>query len=156
MSWAKWPWAVRIKAWLSRCVRTARNSRARLGAEGEHLAAGFLASRGYRVVDRNVRVPMGEADIIAIDPDGQTWVLVEVKTRTREEGQHPRSAAATPEENVTATKQATLRQILAHLRRANRWQSARIDVVAVEMVRSQAVVRHHVAAVETSGTGRGA
>lgn len=119
------------------------------------MAAGFLASRGYRIVARNVRVPMGEADIIAVDPDGLTWVVVEVKTRTREDGQHPRSAAAMPEENVTAAKRTTLRHILSHLRRANRWQAARIDVVAVEMVRNQAVVRHHVGAVEVSGAGRG-
>ena len=118
-------------------------ARKRLGNQGERIAAAYLASKGYRIIDRNVRVSMGEADIVVVDPDGQTHVVVEVKTRTRAEGQHPRSAATAPEESVTAAKEETLRQILQHLARANHWSRSRIDVVAVEMIDGQAVVRHH-------------
>lgn len=144
----------RIAAWLLRWRPNRKSPRARLGAHGETIAARFLRSQGYRIVERNVRVPMGEADIIALAPDGVTHVVVEVKTRTRHDGQHPRSAAADPEDSITATKRTTLRHILEHLRRANRWAHARIDVVAVEVLDGDAVIRHHIGAVDASATSR--
>ena len=52
----------------------------RLGEAGERLAAEHLTSLGYEIVDRNVRRPEGEIDLVAID-DG-TLVFVEVKLRT--------------------------------------------------------------------------
>lgn len=55
-----------------------------LGAAGEDLAAAHLESAGMRVVARNWRAAQedvrGELDLVALD--GQTLVLVEVKTRT--------------------------------------------------------------------------
>lgn len=50
-----------------------------LGAFGETWAAGLLTRLGYRVVDRNVRFPRGEIDLVAWD--GQELVFVEVKCR---------------------------------------------------------------------------
>lgn len=52
----------------------------RLGEAGERLAAEHLIDLGYEIVDRNVRRPEGEIDLVAID-DG-TLVFVEVKLRT--------------------------------------------------------------------------
>ena len=49
------------------------------GRSGEDRAADFLASRGYRVLARNVRVPGGEIDAVCLD--GTTLVIVEVKLR---------------------------------------------------------------------------
>ncbi len=57
--------------------------RQRLGAEGERVAAQFLTSAGYRVVERNVRFPVGEVDVIAWD--GQTLCFVEVRSTSSEE-----------------------------------------------------------------------
>ena len=51
-----------------------------LGAAGEALAARELSRLGYRLVDANVRMKMGELDIVAED-DGE-MVVVEVRTRT--------------------------------------------------------------------------
>ena len=51
-----------------------------LGAAGEALAARELSRLGYRLVDANVRMRMGELDIIA-EEDGE-MVVVEVRTRT--------------------------------------------------------------------------
>jgi len=40
-----------------------------LGRMGERAALGMLRSIGYSVLGRNVRVPMGEADIVCRDCD---------------------------------------------------------------------------------------
>ncbi len=52
---------------------------ARLGKAGERRAAWFYRLRGYRIVDRNVRLHAGEIDLVA--RRGSTLVVAEVKTR---------------------------------------------------------------------------
>ncbi|HLX25575.1 MAG TPA: YraN family protein [Candidatus Cybelea sp.] len=49
------------------------------GRLGEDCASRFLASCGYCVVARNVRVPGGEIDAVCLD--GDALVIVEVKRR---------------------------------------------------------------------------
>ena len=49
------------------------------GALGEEIAAEYLRSIGYEILDRNFSVRGGEMDIIALD--GDVVVFVEVKTR---------------------------------------------------------------------------
>jgi putative endonuclease len=51
-----------------------------LGKTGEDIAVRFLSAKGYRVVERNVRYPWGEIDIVA--RDGDEVVFVEVRTRS--------------------------------------------------------------------------
>ncbi len=41
--------------------------RRQLGDEGERAAEDFLRRRGYVIVDRNFRCPLGEVDLIALD-----------------------------------------------------------------------------------------
>src|SRR5687768_17359105 len=50
-----------------------------LGDRGENRAARFLRERGYKILIRNFRCPLGEIDIVA--RDGRTLVFCEVKTR---------------------------------------------------------------------------
>ena len=50
-----------------------------LGIEGARRAASYLADRGYRIVDRNVRA--GGVEIYLVVACGSTLVFVEVKTR---------------------------------------------------------------------------
>jgi len=57
--------------------RTAR------GRTGEHIAAAFLAERGYQVLARNARTPLGELDLVCAD--GVEMVIVEVKARGSED-----------------------------------------------------------------------
>jgi putative endonuclease len=52
-------------------------ARQRLGRRAEALVAERLEQACWRIVDRNVRLPSGELDIVALD--GGTLVFVEVK-----------------------------------------------------------------------------
>ncbi len=74
------------------------------GRLGEDRAAAFLASQGYRVVARNVRVPGGEIDVVCLD--GRTLVIVEVKRRDSRSYGGALHA-------VDVRKRATLRRIAA-------------------------------------------
>ena len=119
------------------------------GGRGEEAAAVFLRRLGYTILDRNVRAPMGEADIVARQGgvDDGVIVLVEVKTRIVDP-ERPRPKA---ESQVGAFKKRKLVAIMRHLVRANGWERRRkrIDVVAVEYGKGggEPVVRHFVNAV---------
>jgi putative endonuclease len=52
-------------------------ARQRLGRRAEDIVAARLEHAGWRIVARNVRLPSGELDIVALDVD--TLVFVEVK-----------------------------------------------------------------------------
>lgn len=58
-----------------------------LGIKGEELAVKFLKKKGYRIISRNFKSPIGEIDIIAEDLG--TFVFVEVKTRSDESFGYP-------------------------------------------------------------------
>jgi len=51
----------------------------KLGRAGERRAAWFYRLRGYRIVERNVRMTGGEIDLVV--RRGKTLVIAEVKTR---------------------------------------------------------------------------
>ncbi len=54
------------------------------GDIGEQTAADFLRSRGYEIIERNHYTSHAELDIIALSPERDVLVFVEVKTRTLE------------------------------------------------------------------------
>lgn len=119
-----------------------------LGRRGERLAAEFLAANGYRIVSRNARVPMGEADILCQTPSRDCLVVVEVKSRIRAGEAPAQSNATPPEAAITQRKRAKLASIAAHLARANSLPAAaiRIDVIAVEFFENDSqppILRHH-------------
>lgn len=72
-----------------------------LGKWGEDEAVLYLEDEGYTIVDRDWRLGRRDLDILAFSPDGNTLVVVEVKTRTSEEYQQP-------EEAVTRSKMRNL------------------------------------------------
>lgn len=106
-------------------VRLGKVSRA-LGAHGEGLAAKYLESHGFEIIERNWRCEHGELDIVAYEPATRTLVFVEVKTRSG-------VGFGAPLEAVHAGKAHKLYQ-LAHLwltaRRA-RASRMRVDAVGV-------------------------
>jgi putative endonuclease len=95
-----------------------------LGERGERLAEEFLKARGYRILERNFRIKLGEIDLIARDRD--CICFVEVKTR---------ASFDVPQEAVSRLKQRKLTQVaFAYLKsRFDRVDvRCRFDVVAIE------------------------
>ncbi|MDR2839082.1 MAG: YraN family protein [Azonexus sp.] len=60
-------------------VQTKKDNTTARGRAAESLAAAYLESRGWRVLERNFRVRGGEIDLIC--RDGPTLVFVEVRQR---------------------------------------------------------------------------
>ena len=102
-----------------------------LGRRGEELAAAHLQERGLTVLARNWRCRYGELDVVA--RDGETLVVVEVKTRSG-------VGYGLPAEAVTGRKAARIRRLAAAWMAADgrRWTDVRFDVVAVVLARGWA------------------
>ncbi len=98
--------------------------RADLGRRGEEAASRLLESKGWRILGRDLRTRVGEVDLLALD--GETLVVVEVKTRSGE-------SFGAPEEAVDARRLARLRRAAEALALARGLSERpiRIDVVAV-------------------------
>lgn len=58
---------------------TSLDPRKLFGQAGESAAEAYLRRKGYRILARNLRSPLGELDLVA--EDGQVMVFVEVKAR---------------------------------------------------------------------------
>lgn len=115
-------------------------TRADIARRGEDAAASYLERIGLTVVERNWRCTSGEADIVALD--GETLVIVEVKTRRT-------ANAGSPEESVSPTKQRRLVRIARHYVAHAGLEEAevRFDVVAIRPISDdRALLRHHRAA----------
>jgi putative endonuclease len=108
-------------------LKRSPQTRKELGRIGEEHAARYLASRGYRIKERNFRAPGGaEIDIVA--EHKEVLVFVEVKARSSVE-------FAQPQQNVTGWKQrqitrAAAAYISSHERRE---RVTRFDVVEVRL-----------------------
>ncbi len=99
-------------------------ARRRLGRESEQLARRLLAEAGYVVEQANVRVPVGEIDLVA--RDGNTLCFVEVRSTSSE-------AWGGALASITRSKQRRLiRAARWYLQRLPQAPAAvRFDVVAV-------------------------
>lgn len=97
-----------------------------LGAKGEEIAVSFLKSKGYRIVERNYRVRLGEIDIIA--EQGGDLVFIEVKTRTD-------ILYGSPFESVTLQKQKQLSKVALEYmnKKSCHDRPSRFDVVGVRL-----------------------
>ena len=92
-----------------------------LGDWGEDVAAAHLVAKGFRILDRRLRLGPGEIDLLA--QDGETLVFVEVKALHGGVGMDPA-------ENVHAAKRRRLvRAARAYLARLAREPYCRFDVV---------------------------
>lgn len=102
-----------------------KTPRQALGRWGETLAADFLVQKGYSILERNVRTPYGELDLVA--RQGKVLVFVEVKTRSSR-------AFGLPEEAVTSRKQAHLLAAAQHYLQDHPALEGdwRVDVIAIE------------------------
>jgi putative endonuclease len=104
-------------------------ARQKLGRTAEELVATRLARSGWRIVARNVRLPSGELDLVALE--GSTLVFVEVKAGR--EG--ARLGPERPAHAVGHRKQLKLRRLarewLAERRGPSGVSGYRFDVVGV-------------------------
>ena len=105
-------------------------ARQTLGREGERIAARELERRGWRIVARNARVSgvRGELDVIALD--GETLVVVEVKTGRA----CARSGPVSMLEMVGPQKQRKLRMLAAAWLKANRTQLPRVGGLRIDVI----------------------
>lgn len=97
-----------------------------LGKSGEDTAEQFLKEKGYRILERNFSLKMGEIDLIALD--GDTVVFVEVKTRRG-------NGYGVPAEAVTRRKQDQIvKTAMAYLlKKKLRDVSCRFDVIGISL-----------------------
>ncbi len=129
--------------WLGR-IFAARRSMGGVGGRGEKLAAKWLKRHGYRILERNRVIVDDEADLIALDPDRRTVVIVEVKTR--------RDEAALPEQAMTKKKRFRLSRLAARLSKSPKYQNRplRFDVIAINLPdRGEPAIRHAIGAFES-------
>jgi len=106
----------------------------KLGALGETVAVRHLEKKGYTIRDRNWHSSRGELDLVALD--GQTVVVVEVKTRAGR-------SYGLPEEAITPVKRRRLlRTAWMYLEHNGLLESDwRVDVIAIEINASGGVGR---------------
>jgi putative endonuclease len=115
------------------------------GQAAEEAAAAFLRRAGLAVVDRNVRLPEGELDLVC--RDGPRWIFVEVKCRQARWGDAPSAA-------VSWHKQRRLVRLAQHYLKWKRIENApcRFDVVSVTLTdEGRHDVRHLPAAFDATG-----
>ena len=103
-----------------------------LGPRGEKLARKLLKKQGMKILARNYRCPVGEADLIALDPStrrktgAETIAFVEVKTRRSDRYSDPESA-------VDPKKRRRMRKVAEYYLTAHDIgeRAVRFDVVSV-------------------------
>ena len=114
------------------------NHNQRLGRLGEQRAVEHLLECGWQILERNWRCREGEADIIAVDPEAQALVVVEVKTRAG-------MGYGSPLESITYAKVRRLRELAMEWVRSQeeRVGPVRLDAVGVLVdARGLSSVRH--------------
>lgn len=114
-----------------------------LGKKGEKIAEQYLKTKGYKLVARNYRCPLGELDLIALDR--RVIVFIEVKTRTGHR-------FGTPLEAVEFRKQQKMIRVAQYFLSEKRLhqREARFDVVGISWPQREPVVEHIENAFELS------
>ena len=105
-----------------------------LGIKGEDRAAWYYRLRGYSILERNVRLPAGEIDLVV--KRGKTIVVAEVKTRQS-------TAAGEGHEAVDRTKRERM------VRLGDQWAAKhpdaqlRYDIMSMRWTGHRFVVTHY-------------
>lgn len=96
------------------------------GQRSEKAAARYLKKNGYRILAANVYERVGELDLLALDPDRRTLVVVEVRSTSTAD---PQKAA----DSVTYPKQRKLTDAALRFlsRRRLLGVNLRFDVLAI-------------------------
>jgi putative endonuclease len=94
-----------------------------IGRWGEETAAAYLMAHGYKILDRNVRTPYGEIDLVASQNDGV--VFIEVRTRTS-------AWLGFPEESINLRKQEHMLASAEYYAEEHELDNWQIDAIAIE------------------------
>jgi len=106
-----------------------------LGREGERLAEDYLKKKGYKVLEKNYRCPLGELDLVVLD--GRIIVFVEVKIRSDDRFGHPFEAVHwRKQDKMVKVALYFLSQYKLHQR------EARFDVVGISRGGNNPVIEH--------------
>ncbi len=105
------------------------------GNQGEEMAAAYLKDKGYAIVCRNYRCPVGEIDLVA--RDGEYWVFVEVRSRWA-------AGYSTPEQSITKAKKHKLWQLGAYYlqNEIGREVICRFDLIGISAHGKSPVINH--------------
>ncbi len=111
------------------------DKRKQTGRQGEEIAAAYLREKGYQIIERNWRCPVGELDLVGTERG--ILVFVEVRTRSG-------TRFGLAEESITPAKQARLIELAeTYLQEKSlSAQAWRIDVIAVQMGSGAPQVKH--------------
>ncbi len=114
-----------------------RDQRRTVGDEGEGRAEAYLRDRGFRILGRKVRSPLGELDLVADD----RGVLVFVEVKRRRTGAYGGAIEA-----VDARKRAKLIQLAAHYLAQHRIRNraCRFDVLLIQDNDTTAEAMQHI------------
>tara|TARA_R110002073_G_scaffold201731_2_gene360958 strand:+ start:9511 stop:9897 length:387 start_codon:yes stop_codon:yes gene_type:complete len=102
----------------------ARQAAEARGRRAEMLAALWLMAKGYRIIERRLRTPFGEIDLVAVR--GRVLAFIEIKAR----GRSGRAIEA-----LTPRQQARLIRAGAHFRSSRRGLARlqpRFDLIVME------------------------
>lgn len=107
------------------------DSPSELGKRGEELAAAYLESKGYLVLDRNYRFEKAEIDIVAFDHT--QIIFVEVKSRSG-------TYFGRPEEYVTEAKEKNIKRAAEAWIYERKMDTAlvRFDIIAIVQNKNEA------------------
>lgn len=95
------------------------------GRRGEDMAHRYLRRQGYIVVARNYRLSAGDAEADIIAWDGETLVIVEVKTRESD-------AYGPPDRAIDEDKRRALARVAReYARKTGKIPQVRCDVVGI-------------------------
>ena len=97
-----------------------------LGVRSERHAARLLRRAGYRILAANLNELVGEIDLLALDPDRRTLVVVEVRSVTGDDPQVAADTVSLPKQKrlvAATTKFLSRRRLLG--------QPLRFDVLAL-------------------------
>lgn len=141
-----WWWRDQLYRW-----RYPWLARETTGQRGEREARHFLRKAGYGIIAANLRLRVGEIDLLVEPRERNCLVLVEVKSRQLKAGHDDKTL---PEWRVGSRKQRKLQLLASQLIKQYRLRDRpiRLDVVGVDLpveATGQAAVRHYPCAFES-------
>ncbi len=104
-------------------LELSRQNRRSIGEKNEELAVRFLEKKGYKILARNYRIPVGEIDIVG--KQGDCLCFIEVRSRQSEK-------FGSPADSIDFRKRQHLIRTAQGYLQSKRWEGeARFDVIAI-------------------------